>query len=352
MKIKIMKAAILVEQNQPLIVDEVELPELLDFGQVLVKVQYSGICGSQLGEIAGVKGHDPYLPHLLGHEGSGIVLEVGPHVRQVKKGDHVVLHWRPGNGIEALSPKYHWKGKPLNAGYVTTFNEFAIISENRMTPIPKKYPLQKAPLYGCAVTTGFGVIENNAKLKMGESIVIVGAGGVGLNIIQGACLHSANPVIAIDRIDLRLKLAKQIGATHVINNSTSTDWIDYSKKILGNQGADVVVDNTGNPEIIAQCIQLTKPQGRTILIGVPPEGDKTSLHTLQLHFGKILTGSHGGNGNPAIDIHRYMRLEELGKLELKSLITEVIALDDINQAIKDLINGSISGRCLIKMDTN
>jgi S-(hydroxymethyl)glutathione dehydrogenase / alcohol dehydrogenase len=155
MQIKKMKAAILVEQLAPLQVEEINLPDTLDFGQVLVKLHCSGICGSQLGEINGAKGKDKFLPHLLGHEGAGVVLECGPHVSVVKPGDSVVLHWRQGNGINAKPPVYSWNGKTVNAGYVTTFNEYAIVSENRLTPIPDDFPKELAALFGCAITTGY-----------------------------------------------------------------------------------------------------------------------------------------------------------------------------------------------------
>ena len=135
MKVKNTKAAILVEQNKDLTVDNITLPGSLDFGQVLVEVHFSGICGSQIGEITGVKGKDPYLPHLLGHEGSGVVLETGPNVNAVSEGDKVVMHWRPGKGIQSTPPKYHWNGREVNAGYVTTFNQYAVVSENRLTSI-------------------------------------------------------------------------------------------------------------------------------------------------------------------------------------------------------------------------
>ncbi len=213
-----MKAAILVEQRQPLVVAEIELPQTLEVGQVLVKIHYSGICGSQLGEMDGAKGEDKFLPHLLGHEGSGSVVATGPGVRQVKAGDKVVLHWRKGPGIEAVPPKYRWDGKTVNAGWVTTFNEYAIVAENRITPIPADSDMEVAALFGCAVTTGFGVVVNNAKLKIGESVVVFGAGGVGLNIVQAAAMVSAYPVIAVDLHDNRLELAKQMGATHLINS--------------------------------------------------------------------------------------------------------------------------------------
>lgn len=347
-----MQAAILVEQNKPLVIDEVELPSKLDFGQVLVQVHYSGICGSQLGEIAGVKGPDPYLPHLLGHEGSGIVIEVGPNVTHIKEGDHVVLHWRPGIGIQANPPKYKWKGKLLNAGYITTFNEYAIVSENRLTTIPEEYPLEIAPLYGCAVTTGFGVIENNAKLKMGESIVIVGAGGVGLNMIQGANLYSAHPIVAVDRFQNRLKLAQKLGATHIVNNSEESDWKNAIFKIVGSRGADVVIDNTGNTEVISHCYELTKPNGRTILVGVPKKGDNVSLYTLPLHFGKVFTGTHGGDGNPSEDIKRFIFSENKGIIKLQNIITSKFSLEKINVAIDQIIKGNVAGKVIINLISN
>src|SRR5438132_13580861 len=176
-----MKASILAETNQPLVVADIELPGELSFGQVLVDIHYSGICGAQINEIEGAKGPDKFLPHLLGHEGSAVVLDVGPGVRTVKKGDHVVMHWRPSDGLQCDPPAYEWNGRKVNAGWVTTFNDQAIVSENRLTAIPKTFDLKLAPLFGCAVTTAMGVVNNDAQVKIGQSIVVFGVGGVGLN---------------------------------------------------------------------------------------------------------------------------------------------------------------------------
>ena len=217
-EVRTMQAAILAAQRQPLVVDEVSLPERLEFGQVLVRVVYSGICGAQLNEIDGTKGPDPYLPHLLGHEGSGVVLEAGPGVKTVPAGQRVVMHWRKGRGIEAPTPRYRWRGQSLNAGWVTTFNQYAIVSENRVTPIPDGLELDVAPLLGCAVTSGLGVITNNARVRIGESVVVFGAGGVGLNVIQGAVLAGAHPIVAVDLYDAKLEFARKFGATHTINS--------------------------------------------------------------------------------------------------------------------------------------
>lgn len=350
MQIKKTKAAILTELNKPLVIDEVELPDKLACGQVLVKVNYSGICGSQLGEIAGVKGEDKYLPHLLGHEGSGVVIETGDGVKHVKQGDHVVLHWMKGRGIESEPPVYQGRGKRLNAGWVTTFNEYAVVSENRVTPVPADLDGEIASLFGCAVTTGLGVITNNAKLKMGESVVVYGAGGVGLNIIQGARLVSAYPIIGVDIYDDKLKLAQKIGATHTVNAAKSGPKEEIAK-IAGSGGVDVVIDNTGVPDIIQLAYEITKPKGRVILVGVPKKGNNISIYSLPLHFGKVLTGSHGGETDPAEDIPRYLKLVESGILNLDSLITHRFTFEEINKAIVMMHTGGIGGRCIIKMHT-
>lgn len=342
-----MKAAILVEQRKPLVIADIEAPSELRYGQVLVRVFCSGICGSQIGEIDGIKGMDKFLPHLLGHEGGGIVEEVGPGVSKVKKGDHVVMHWRKGTGIESPTPKYKWGDKVVSAGWVTTFNEYAVVSENRLTPISKDVDIEVAALMGCAVTTGFGVINNDAGLKIGESIAVFGVGGVGLNVVQGASMVSANPIIAIDIYDHKLQLAKEFGATHLIN-SAKDDVKEEIYKIVGNNGIDVAVDNTGIVKIIELAYEMTSSAGRTILVGVPRAGEKISICSFPLHFDKILTGSHGGESNPSVDIPRYIRFMNSKRLELHRMITHRFILDDINLAIEKIRRGEV-GRCMLKI---
>lgn len=340
------QAAILVNLRQPLQITEIELPKILDVGQVLVKVLFSGICGSQLGEIDGVKGEDKFLPHLLGHEGSGTVVAVGPGVRYVKPGDLVVLHWRKGLGIEALPPVYHCNGQRINAGWVTTFNEYAIVSENRCTPVPSDTDPEVAALFGCAVTTGFGVVENNARVRMGESVVVFGAGGIGLNIVQAAALVSAYPIVAVDLFEGRLQLAAAMGATHLINSSEA-DARSKITDIVGLAGPDVFIDNTGQPSIIEMGYCLTKAQGRVVLVGVPRKGKEINIYSLPLHFGKALSGSHGGDGYPHLDIPRYYNLFRMERIKLKELITDRFTLGEINQAIQQMRDGDVSGRCLV-----
>lgn len=236
MQIRKTKAAILAKSREPLVVDEIELPEVLDVGQVLVKVLYTTICGAQLNEIAAAKGPDKFLPHLLGHEASAKVLEIGPGVSNIKPGDTVVLHWRPSLGIQCKPPSYKWRGNALNAGWVTTFNDHAVISENRMTPIPADYDLKVAPLLGCAVTTAAGVINNDAKVKIGESVVVFGVGGVGLNVVQFAHLAGANPIIALDLVDNKLDMAKARGATHTLNAGKTRDVPAAIEDVVGPKG--------------------------------------------------------------------------------------------------------------------
>ena len=343
-----MKAAVLVEINQPLVVAELQMPEVLSYGQVHVELRYSGICGAQINEIEGAKGPDKFLPHLLGHEGSGIVQRIGPGVKTVKPGDHVVLHWRPSSGLQAEPAKYIWNGRAVNAGWVTTFNDEAIISENRLTVIPQDFDLGLAPLFGCAVTTAVGVINNDAQLKIGQSIVIFGIGGVGLNIAQAAQMVSGNPIIGVDIVDSKIEKSKSWGVNYGFNSVTTPNLKEQILRLVGSGGADVVVDTTGRPRVIELAYELTHADGRTILVGVPRKGDNVNIYTLPLHFNKILTGSHGGSAVPDIEIPRLIRLVNQGLMKLDGLFTHKFSLANINDAIAALRSGE-AGRVLIKM---
>ena len=345
-----MKAAVLVETKKPLMIVDIELPDELFYGQVLVKVHYSTICGSQINEIEGSKGVDHYLPHLLGHEGVGIVEKIGPGVKHVQPGDIVIMHWRAGNGIQSQPPVYRWDNQVVNAGWVTTFNERAIVSENRVTKVSSDIDQKTAPLFGCAVTTALGVINNDAKLKIGQSVVIFGVGGLGLNLAQGAALVSGFPIVGVDLSDDKLTLAKQFGLTHGINSIKEPDLVAKIKSIVGENGADVVIDTTGNTRVIEQAYELTQPSGRTILVGVPKTGDNISIYSLPLHFNKVLTGSHGGDAAPHEDIPRYLKLLNDGKMSLTGLITHEFSLDDINDAVELMKSGEVTGRVLVKLN--
>ena len=342
------KAAILVELNAPLVVADIEIPDQLQFGQVLVKVLYSGICGSQINEIEGAKGPDKFLPHLLGHEGSGVVLDIGPGVKTVKKGDHVVMHWRQGDGLQSETPTYSWADRKINAGWVTTFSEYSVVSENRLTTIPEDFDMKVALLFGCAVTTAMGVVNKDAQIRIGQSVVIFGMGGVGLNIAQGAKMVSAYPIVGVDLYDKKLEAARQFGATHSFNSNTMPDYISKIRNLVGQLGSDVVIDTTGNVKVIELAYGLTHPDGKTILVGVPRKGDNISIYSLPLHFKKVLTGSHGGSAEPHLEIPRFIRLCQVGKMKLDGLITHEFSLDQINEAVKKIRSGE-AGRCVLSM---
>jgi S-(hydroxymethyl)glutathione dehydrogenase/alcohol dehydrogenase len=329
-------AAILVELKKDLVIDEIEIPAL-QAGQVLVKIVTTRICGSQLGEIDGAKGEDKFLPHLLGHEAAGTVLEIGPAVTQVKAGDTVACHWRPGRGIALPPPKYSWNGKTVNAGHITTFQQHAIIAENRLTVVPPGTDPEVSCLLADTITTGFGTINNNAQVKIGESVVIVGVGGIGLGTVLGAKLAGAHPIIAVDRFDHKLTNALAVGATHAINVANE-DLTEAAQKILGGK-ADVVIDGTGRPDVLEKLFALVKPEGRCVGVGVMPHDQKISINTLALHMGKVLTGSHGGESQPAVEIPRYLRMITDGRIDLSRFVTHRCSLKEVNKGIAQMRSG-------------
>lgn len=340
-----MRSAILVKSKKPLVVTDISLPENLEYGQVLVKVYYSGICGAQINEIDAVKGPDKFLPHLLGHEGSGIVEEVGKGVTTVKKGDHVVLHWRPSSGIQASTALYDWKGKKVNAGWVTTFNEKAVVSENRLTVIPKKFNLKVAALFGCAITSGFGAVNNDANVKIGQSVLIFGIGGMGLSIAYASSLVSAYPIIGVDIHKSKIKMGKSFGLTHSINGN-SKNFKKEIQKILGKKGPEVVFETTGNAKLMEKAFEITPNDGKTIFVGVP--NDKIKIYSLPLAFDKVLKASHGGASFPDKDIPRYIKLVENKMVSFEKLITHEFRLEEINKALK-LFRSGKAGRIIIKL---
>jgi S-(hydroxymethyl)glutathione dehydrogenase / alcohol dehydrogenase len=331
------KAAILVEQKKDLVVDEIEIPKL-EHGKVLVEIKSTRICGSQLGEIDGVKGPDHYLPHLLGHEAGGIVREAGQGVTRVKEGDHVVCHWRPAPGISGPCPTYDWKGSTVNAGHITTFSEYAVISESRLTPIDSKYDHEVSALMADTITTGFGVISNDANVRIGQSVCIIGVGGIGLGAVLGAKLAGAHPIIAVDLFDHKLELAKRHGATHCINSSEVV-LKDALRDVIGRPEVEVMIEGTGNPEVIEQAYELTSKQGTCVLFGVMSFDQKVSLNTLPLHFGRTLIGSEGGQSEPHLDIPRYLRMMDEGLFNLDDFVSHRITLDEINIGIQRMRSG-------------
>lgn len=336
-------AAILTELDKPLVIDEVETTEL-QYGQVLVKILVSGLCGAQLQEISGLKGNANFLPHLMGHEGCGIVEEVGLGVTTVKKGDKVVMHWRKGEGIESPFPQYIYNGKKISSGKVTTLSEYSIVSENRLTKVDLETNEELCALLGCGLTTALGVINNEAEIKFGESVMIIGSGGVGLNLIQGCKLASANPIVAVDITQEKEKLSLEAGATDFINSKID-DLSTYTKNKF-----DVIIDTTGNIEMIKISTSLLSNNGRLIMVGQPKPGQDLTISNGYKLFdgvGKTIKATQGGKTIPNEDIPRYVKLYNSKVLDISKIITHRFPLNKINQAIETLKSG-VAGRIIIE----
>ena len=336
-----MKAVILEKLDSDLTVGDVELTPL-QYGQVLVKNLVSGLCGAQLQEISGLKGNANFLPHLMGHEGCGIVQEVGVGVNTVKVGDKVVMHWRKGDGIESPFPSYIYNRNKMSSGKVTTLSEYSIVSENRLTTVPDDTPEELCALLGCGLTTALGVITNEADVKFGESVLIIGSGGVGVNLIQGAKLASAHPIYAVDVIEEKRDLCLAIGATEFINSTTTS----IDRKF------DVIIDTTGIPNVLSNAIELLSGKGRLILVGQPKPGQYVNIPNANKLFegsGKVIRATQGGMTSPTDDIPRYINLHKSGLLDISKIITHRFDIDDINEAFKLLRSGK-AGRIMVNIN--
>lgn len=341
-------AAVLFEINRPLRVERLEIPELKP-GQVLVKIAYSGVCRSQLNEIRGLKGEDKFLPHTLGHEGSGIVEMVGSGVQKVKIGDHVVLTWIKGNGADVPSTLYKRSdGSIVNSGAISTFLTKAVISENRLVKIPKEMPLKEAALLGCAIPTGAGIVMNTAKVSSNSSVAIFGIGGIGLSVLLVTKLAGAKVIIAIDVLDDKLEQAISLGATHIIN-ARNQDVASRIMDITDNRGVDYAIESAGKGESMEKAFQSVRDNGGLCVItGNLPQGEKISINPFDLIKGKQIIGTWGGETQPDRDIPVYVDLYLSGRLRLKELVTHTYSLQNINRAFDDLSDGK-GARILIDM---
>ena len=337
------KAAILKKKNSKLFINKVSTDGILRRGQVLVKLKFSGICGKQIDEIEGIGGKDPYLPHLLGHEGSGIVQETGSGVKKVKKGDKVVLHWIKSNGIQSKTPKYLLNGEIINAGWVTTFNEYSIVSENRLTKIPSGYSLKKASLFGCCATTSLGLVYNELNLKKVDILLIVGAGGLGQIILQGAKNFQIKKIIVADINNVALHKAKKLGADITINLKNKKDI-----KKINNLKINKSIVTTGNINAIENTIKLTVLSGICFIMGVPPKGKLIRINGWNLMHNQTIKGCLGGNSYPQRDIPKFIKLEKKKIINLNQIIYKTIKLNELNSGIKMFKNPRTTGRILIK----
>lgn len=343
-----MKAAVLYDTKKPLKIDDLHFSPL-KYGQVLVKIAYSGICHSQLMEVRGKRGEDKWLPHLLGHEATGIVQEVSSGVSKVKKGDRVVLGWIKGDGIDAECGVYSKDNQTINSGKVTTFNEYSIVSENRLIKLDKEIPLDEGVLFGCAIPTGAGIIINEINPKENSTIAIFGLGGIGLSALMATKLYNFDKIIAIDIEDKKLELAKEFGATHTIN-SREKDVIEELLMLTSNNGVDYSVEASG----IAQVIELAfnsvrKGGGLCVFASHPQNGDFIKLDPHSLISGKQIKGSWGGACYPDKDLPKFFELYKQGKLPLYKLLEKRYRLEEVNKALEDLENRKVT-RPLLEID--
>jgi S-(hydroxymethyl)glutathione dehydrogenase/alcohol dehydrogenase len=339
-------AAILVETGRPLVMAQLEIPALRP-GQVLVEIAFSGACGTQVMEWRGDKGEDKWLPHCLGHEGSGTVVDAGPGVTRVKAGQAVVLSWIKGGGIEAGGAVYGWDGRKVNAGGVTTFQRHAVVSENRLTPVPDGMDLDLAVLLGCAAPTGMGAVQNVLGARPGDAVAVFGAGGVGLNAVLAAASASAMPLVAVDPNPERRALALRFGATHVVDPAEGDPVAAVQRIVPG--GVDLAVEASGLPAVMDQAVRAVRQQGgRAVVIGNARAGSTLTLDPAVFNQGKSLMGTWGGDSQPDRDYRRFARLLTAGRFSVRDLLSAPYRLEDADRALQDLAAGRV-GRPLIDM---
>ncbi|MCF7866036.1 zinc-binding dehydrogenase [Candidatus Woesearchaeota archaeon] len=342
------KGAVLYETNANLVIDTLEIPKL-QLGQVLVKIICSGICRSQIHEIEAHKGPDNYLPHLLGHEAVGVVEKVSSNVSKVSIGDKVVLTWIKGTGCDVSGSTYiDSEGVSINSGAITTFSNYAVLSENRLVKIPESVPDSIAPLFGCAIPTGVGIIQNELDVQEGQSIAIFGVGGVGSAALLGAVARKAKNIIAVDINDEKLNIAKELGATHVINIRENV--LDIIKKITMDKYLDFAVDCSGNIATMELAFKSINDKGTLVIAGNPKKGETISIVPFDLIKGKRIIGSWGGSTNPDKDIPLYIKQYLDGDLHVELLKTKIYSLEDINEAIVSFKKGDFS-RVLLDCST-
>jgi len=354
------KAVIVREWNKPLSVEEVEV-ESPRRGEVMVKIAACGVCRSDLSATNGTIPMPP--PLVLGHEAAGVIEELGEGVDDIAVGDHVVIVWVPMCGqcrycVEGrpalcdMSAKAVFTlpdgtsrlkdrdGNTLNhfAG-VAVMAEYATVHRDNVLKIGSEIPLDKAALVGCAVMTGVGAAINTAKVEAGSSVAVFGAGGIGLNVIQGAALAGAERIIAVDLQDKKLEFAQQFGATHTINPGSDGDPVAKIKE-LTDGGADYAFECIGIPEVIAQSYDAIHKGGTAVVVGVTRADGTVTLGTFMMPFTeKVLTGSMYGSARPKIDFPRLLSLYQSNRLKLDELVTATYPIEEINRAFEDMVQG-------------
>jgi S-(hydroxymethyl)glutathione dehydrogenase/alcohol dehydrogenase len=351
------QAAILWEQGQPLSVEAAEL-DGPGPGEVLVEIKAAGVCHSDLHPARG--DWPAKTPLVLGHEGAGIVREVGPSVTRTRPGDHVVLCWAPACGecapcregravlcdrVEKVSfrnklpsgaARLHARGQDV-APFLGTacFSDFVVVPEGGAIPVPVDVPFDALATIGCAVVTGVGAVTNAAQVPRGARVAVIGAGGVGLNVVQGAAIAGAEQIIAIDLRPVPLEIARLFGATQTLD--ASRDVPAEVRGTTGGRGADFVFDTVGSPATLNTAMASVRKGGTVVLTGLSRVDSQGSVAMFPFVMQeKRLIGSVYGSGNPAADIPRLVSLYQEGRLKLGELVSRTYTLDKVNDALAAL----------------
>lgn len=357
-------------QTQPLHIEDLELagPER---GEVLVEIAAAGLCHSDLSVIDGSRPR--VMPMVMGHEASGIVRGIGAGVRDFAVGDHVVFSFVPvcghcipcAEGRPALcenGAKANTAGSLLDGGRrfskdglalhhhlgVSAFSQFTVAAQESLVRIDSEIPLDKAALFGCAVMTGVGAVVNTARVAPGMSVAVFGMGGVGLSTVLGARAAGAYPIIAVDILDDKLALARELGATYTVN-AAHDDPVEAIRTLTSGGGARYAFESVGSEKVLAQAYQATRRGGTTVTMGLPHPSKQLSIPAVSLVAEeRVLMGSYMGSAVPRRDIPRFLALYKAGLLPVDRLHTHTIALDAINPAFDALAQG-LAVRQLIQL---
>ncbi|MEE2753041.1 MAG: Zn-dependent alcohol dehydrogenase [Candidatus Latescibacterota bacterium] len=353
-----MKAAVLYEPNTKVVVEELDIDSPHQ-GEVLLDMVGAGVCHS---DYHYVDGHlkPRGLPLVMGHEGAGVVKEVGPGVTSVAAGDKIILSLDAmcgycrncSEGSPALCETHRGKfpsriskdGKPYFHGR-PTYTEQSVVLANACVKVPDDTPLEKTCLISCAVITGIGAVVNRAKVEAGASMAVFGCGGVGLNAIQGGVLASAGKIIAVDKVPYKLELAEQFGATHLVN-ADKEDPVRQIKEITGG-GADYAFEVVGFPALVRQAFESVRMNGTALMIGVQPTGADISVDAADLMMDRAVMGSFHGAARARVDFLWILDLYRQGKIKLDELISQYRPLDEINEAFEDMVQGKVARTVLV-----
>lgn len=362
-----MKAAVLYKVGAPLVIDELTL-DPPKAGEVKVRVAANGACHSDLHVMTGDMRMP--LPIVLGHEGAGIVTEVGPGVTSVQEGDHVVLSFAPTCGVCRFcaqgyphlcetrpktlgtlldgTTRLHKNGTDVfHFAFTASFAEETVVPESCAIKIRSDVPLDRACFVGCGTMTGIGAAINTAKVRPGSSVAVLGCGGVGLNVIQGAALAGARQIIAIDLLPQKLELAQVFGATHCVN-PTQGDPLTAVMDLTGGRGVDYAFEVISTPKTIELAFKMTARRGVCTIVGVSPEGARISLNpNVFTMTEKRLQGSYYGSTRPRVDMPRLLDLYMEGKIKIDELVSRTFPLEGVNEAYELLKQGSVA-RSVIK----